>query len=346
MFLLRTSNNFKNAQIDTTKKHSLFWDLPPIKCVGAFAFVLGHTIRSLSVGEEQLEPDGKDFRYIFEVKDATTCFVRKNQKWVETTILMAYNEINNGCCNEVIIDLKNGHVVKTYRKQFGTPNGYDWVLLGNGGEKMKISRSVSGEKIVEAKVSESSSILVSESDWAKEKYRKYVKSQYPDVDWDAVAQEFESDEREEEELMTKYFFREKEIVPTEWDLLRFRENGGYILPVMSSTNFMRLRKKVGHEEAVNRRNSRMKLVCDNKETSFIIAQEIAENGETIKLRVVKEESPDNICWEGDTSSHPLLYKGELGYGLLMEAYISKEWEEVCPNQTEKGEWFFPGGVLA
>jgi hypothetical protein len=77
-------------------------------------------------------------------------------------------------------------------------------------------------------------------------------------------------------MKAKYFFRMEEIFPSFRELQEFKEAGGYIIPVMSATDFLNLREKIGHEKAIEKRDSEMMLICDNKQLAFDTAMRIRD----------------------------------------------------------------------
>lgn len=128
LYGMRTCNEFKNYKIDSNKKHELFWKLPEIKTVGMFAFLLGESERDITADEGQIEPDGKDYRYIFEINPDSAVYIRNgnNTEFEKVSVIKAHKLIaNNGIINEIIINRNDCTIVKKYKKEY-TLNGYMW----------------------------------------------------------------------------------------------------------------------------------------------------------------------------------------------------------------------------
>ena len=129
LYGMRTCNEFKNYEIDSNDKHELFWKLPEIKTIGMFAFLLGESERDITADEGQIEPDGKDYRYIFEINPDSAVYIRNkdNTKFEKASIIEAHRRIsNNQIINEIIINRNDCTIVRIYKKEY-TPNGYIWV---------------------------------------------------------------------------------------------------------------------------------------------------------------------------------------------------------------------------
>jgi hypothetical protein len=128
LYGMRTCNEFKNYKINSNDKHELFWKLPEIEAVGMFAFLLGESERDLTADEGQIEPDGKDYRYIFEINPDSLVYIRNknNTKFEKASIIEAHRRIsNNQIINEIIINRNDCTIVRIYKKEY-TPNGYIW----------------------------------------------------------------------------------------------------------------------------------------------------------------------------------------------------------------------------
>ncbi len=128
LYGMRTCNEFKNYEIDSNDKHELFWKLPEIKTIGMFAFLLGESERDITADEGQIEPDGKDYRYIFEIAPDSLVYIRNkdNTKFEKASIIEAHRRIsNNQIINEIIINRNDCTIVRIYKKEY-TQNGYIW----------------------------------------------------------------------------------------------------------------------------------------------------------------------------------------------------------------------------